>query len=507
MTDLILKLPRFKSLILETCGLGFADTREKALLAALERRMADCGISAPDAYYDLIAGDLAELHRLVELLTVNETYFFREPAMLKLVVERLIPERLMEKSTRPLKILSAGCATGEEPYSIAILLRERFGAQSANLFSVSGVDIDAPAIEVAKTGKYGKNSFRGVDTGIISRYFEPCETGRLRIKDTIRNLVTFEVVNLLSGVYPSPMFDTDIVFYRNVSIYFPSPVQRNIFSRLADLLDEGGALLVGASETLQHDIGVLTLVEREELFFYQKLPRFSIAERRSARRHLPDPEKAKPAPLPLPAGGNRIKPRSSVTRPAIETPRVSNRAAAPIALGNDKTVRALFDDALALAANDRLTDALAVLDDLIGLDSAFLKAHILAGSILMNLSRFDAARAACETALSLDSFSLEPYLMLGIIARHRGNDEEAHKRFREAIYLNAACWLAHVHMAEICYARKDWKRARSGYSAALKELESGKLADHGRKYPPLVINAEPFLVLCRHKLSLLKGKG
>lgn len=506
-TDFRSNLYRFKTLILETCGLDFADTREKTLVTALRQRMASSGMDNAELYYASLLRDQAEFQRLVALLTVNETYFFREPAILKLVIEHLIPERLMAKSARPLRILSAGCATGEEPYSIVILLRERFGAQSADLFSVSGIDIDAPAIEVATAGIYGKNSFRGVDAGIIARYFEPCKTGRLKIKDEVRKRVSFEVVNLLSGIYPFPMRETDIIFYRNVSIYFPSPVQRKIFTRLADLLGEGGALLVGAAETLQHDIGVLTLVERDALFFYQKLPGFSIAERRSIRRHPPRGEEAKPVPPPLPAGHGRISPRSTGMQPAAETPRMPNRVASPIGSGGNERVKALFDDAMALAANDRLTDALAVLDTLIGMDASFLKAHVLAGSILLNLSRFDAGRTACETALSLNSFNLEACLMLGIIARHEGNDQEAHKRFREAIYLNAACWLAHVHMAEIAYAGRDWKRARGGYSAALRELETGTLADHGRKYPPLVINAEPFLVLCRHKLSLLKGKG
>jgi chemotaxis protein methyltransferase CheR len=510
VTSDLIDLSRFKSLILDTCGLGFADTREKALAAALRRRMAHSGADDADTYFNLIVRDQAEFHRLVALLTVNETYFFREPSFLKLVLEHLIPEMLVEKSTRPLRLLSAGCATGEEPYSIAIMLRERFGPQSADLFSVSGVDIDAPAIEAAKAGMYGKNSFRGVNNTITARYFDAYESGKFKVKAEIRNLVTFEVVNLLSGLYPTPMLGADIIFYRNVSIYFPSQVQRNIFTRLADLLGEGGCLIVGASETLQHDIGVLTLVEREGLFFYRKLPGFSIEERRSVRRHPGHREEAKPAFPRLPAGNESRERRSRDATPAKGFPPGSNHPAQPVqpnASAGDDNVKVLFDDAMALAANGRLTDALAVLDTLIAFDKAFLKSHVLAGSILLTLSRFDAARAACETALSLDSLSLEACLMLGIIGRHEGNDEEAHKRFREAIYLNASCWLAHVHMAEIAFARKDWKQARSGYSAALKVLESETPEDHGREYPPLVIKAEPFLVICRHKLSLLKGKG
>ncbi|MFH0730177.1 MAG: CheR family methyltransferase [Pseudomonadota bacterium] len=503
----ILDLSRFKSLILNTCGLTFSQTREKTLSEALRQRMTASGTSDPDAYFNLIVRDQAEFDRLVTLLTVNETYFFREPSYLNLVVDRLIPELLAISPSRPPRLLSAGCATGEEPYSIAIMLRERYGPRSAEIFSVTGVDIDEPAIEVARAGMYGKNSFRGVDASLIARYFEPCESGRWKLKTGIRNSVTFEVVNLMSGLYPASMLGADIIFYRNVSIYFPSPVQRNIFTRLADLLRDGGCLMVGASETLQHDIGVLTLVEQEGLFFYRKLPGFSIEERRSTRRHPPFREETKTAFPRPPVRPMPMERRPGEGSPGRRTSPVPDRPVQPIASGQDETVKALFDDALELAVTDRFTDALSVLDTLIASDSAFLKAHVLSASILLTLSRFEDSRAACETALSLNSFCLEAYLMLGIIERHEGNDDEAHKRFREAIYLSPSCWLAHVHMAELAFARKDWKPARSGYSAALKVLESGSLADHGREYPPLIIKAEPFLVICRHKLTLLKGKG
>lgn len=504
-----LDLARFKSFILSSCGLSFEESREKALAAALRRRMVSISIDDPEAYYRLITREQAELDRLVALLTVNETYFFREPIFLRLATDRLIPEFLGEKKTGPVKILSAGCATGEEPYSLAILLRERFGMQSTDLFLVSGVDIDGPAIEVAKAGVYRKNSFRGVDEVLLNRYFEPYGSGNWKIKDEIRTAVTFEVVNLLSGLFSDALRDLDIIFYRNVSIYFPSPVQRSIFSRLANLLREGGALIVGASETLQHDIGILTLVEQDGLFFYRKLPGFSIEERRGLRRHVPPIKEKKQVSSPVtsenrPSRSGRNK-RAAIHKP----PTVSTRpvSATPMNGADDRNVKSLFDDAMALAAEERFTNALSVLDTLFAVDKNFLKAQVLSAGIHLTLSQFDEARLACETAISIDPLNLEACLMLGIIERHEGHDEEAHRRFRQAIYLNPSCWLAQVHMAEIAYARKDWKLARGGYSVALKVLESGSIEDHGREFSPLVIKAEPFLVICRHKLSLLKEKG
>jgi chemotaxis protein methyltransferase CheR len=93
--------------------------------------------------------------------------------------------------------------------------------------------------------------------------------------------------------------------------------------------------------------------------------------------------------------------------------------------------------------------------------------------------------------------------MLGIIARQQGSNDDALKRFREAIYLNASCWLAHFYSAEIIYTQQDEKRARGAYEAALRILEKGSLQQHGQDFFPLSFNAEQFIVICRHKLSLL----
>ena len=168
--------------------------------------------------------------------------------------------------------MSAGCSTGEEPYSIAIMLRERFGAESERLFAITGVDIDSTVIATAQQGVYGKGSFRGMDQSLLERYFEPRDSGRFQVRESIRKQVEFEVVNLLGASYPQRMQLPDIILYRNVSIYFPGQVQREIFGRLAELLADGGCLLVGASETFHHDIGILSLVKQDSLFFYRKTP-------------------------------------------------------------------------------------------------------------------------------------------------------------------------------------------------------------------------------------------
>ena len=420
-------LTRFKDLLLRTCGHSFENEREQALSAAVCRRMMACSVDDHDAYFFMLLTDAEELLRLTELLTVNETYFFREPGHLNLIVNKLLPQLVDARQRRPVRILSAGCSTGEEPYSIAILLRERFGAESGRLFSIMGVDIDSTVIAGAREGIYGNASFRGIDRRLFERYFEPCGSGKFRVEQGIRKLVEFEVVNLLGTSYPQRMLSPDLILYRNVSIYFPGQVQREIFARLAELLAEGGSLMVGAAETMHHDIGILSLVKLDSLFYYHNPPVLVFEERRKSSRTLSVPERGGYQPKSPPhAAGTGVVP---LLKQAGHSE--NHRKRSHVAVEAD--VRKRFDEAIELARSNQHEKALTVLDAIIELDGSFGKAHCLKGSLLLNAMRFNDACKVSEAILERDPLCLEAYLMLGMIARQNGDDEGAFRRFRDAI--------------------------------------------------------------------------
>jgi len=501
------ELARCKELLLNVCGFRFGQEREKFLRTALNKRMLQQGIATLHAYNKLLTHNIDEFQSLVELLTVNETYFMREPEHLKLMIERLVPELLAASGKRRLKIVSAGCSSGAEPYSVAILLRERFGEKSGDLFSITGVDIDASVISHARQGVYGKGFFRGVDPTVVARYFTSGDFGEMRLKDNIRKQVSFDVVNLLSGIFPPAMQQADIILYRNVSIYFPEQVQRVIFAKLADLLVDGGYLIVGATETIHHDVGILTLVELDGLFVYQKLPGFTVQERRHTRRY----ERAVSVDLPSASTQSLSK---SWKRPVTRPPEVASPAAAAAkkALSSKAAVpandiKSVFDEALQLAADGKVVDALERLSLVSNQDQTFVKAHTLAASLHIQSAHYGEARSAAKKALQCDPLCSDVVLMLGIIELHEGDTDAAYLRFREAKYLNPDCWLAYIHLAEIDFAREERQRSRSGYAAALLLLEKGTLLERGQDFFPLTINAEQFLLLCRHKMALLKKQG
>lgn len=486
----------FKELLRRTCGFSFSQDREKSLVASLKKRMASRGIQTADSYYGLLLADQDELKLLVELLTVNETYFLREPEHLNLMVDRLVPELLDRRRCGPVRILSAGCSTGEEAYSVAMLLRDRYGEESGRLFSIVGVDIDTNTIAAARSGVYGKPSFRGMDEAMMARHFEPMGASEYRIHSTIRRQVRFEVLNLLGNFNAIGIGCVDIILYRNVSIYFSPDVQKKIFSALASLLNDGGILIVGATETLHHDLGILTLVERNGLFYYSKPSTQFFGERRSTKRHEPASSFSRPEGLEKTISVSSSK---ALTR--------HHPAAADTVVPAEKPPcdpKELFDRALELARSNRHEEALALLEAAIAVDHHFVKAHLLKASLLLDSASYGMAKATSETACALDPLCREAYLILGIVARHNGDDNDAFRRFREALYLDPVCWLAHFYTAEILYARQEYKRARNSYEKATEILEKGSLAEAEKAFFPLSFNAQQFITICRHKLSLLK---
>lgn len=484
VSDLLLE--SFKNLILENYGLSFEKDRVQALRSGLINRLIHRNIESVMEYHDILRCDPEEMQSLVELLTVNETYFFRESEYLELMMRRLIPEITGERPECQIKIVSAGCSTGEEPYSIAMLLHDLYGAEGIKRFDVIGVDIDGAVISKAIKGLYGKYSFRGMDPAYLKKYFEPAEAGTFYVKKAIRSVVSFQTVNLCSKIYPEVILHADIIFYRNVSIYFPAHVQEEIFRRLADCLNTGGYLIVSATETMHHNLGILSLLEMDGLFVYRKLPGTLSGDRRHHRREKPEADR------PLMTQKTRLSAPSEIAEKSNKPPT------------RGKKTNELFDDALEHVRAERPDLALPILDELISQDKGFVNAHALKASLLINAHSLEEAQSACYEALKHDSYCLAAYLMLGVIAHQKGQNETGVKHFRKAVFIDSSCWPAHFYLAEINHLMGEKKRALAGYQTAFEILGKGPLPEQGTKYFPLIFNAQQFLTVCLHKIGILK---
>ncbi len=193
-----------------------------------------------------------ELSVVIDTLTTNETYFFREPYQLKAFSEEILPEIKARKENntkdKNLYIWSAGCSTGEEPYTIAMLILESGQFRDWNV-EIFGNDISQRVLQVARKGIYTQSSFRGMDDRLINKYFERLD-GKYKIKDEVKNLTRFGYLNLMDRGRMSLLRNMDTIFCRNVLIYFDPESKKKVIQNFYEKMDDGSYLLLGHAESM-----------------------------------------------------------------------------------------------------------------------------------------------------------------------------------------------------------------------------------------------------------------
>ncbi len=255
-------------------GIYFDDDSKYLLEKRLARRIVSLKLSTFREYYHYLKYNRnkdQELMDIMDILTTNETYFFRESFQLKAFTDEIIPELVKLKSARnnrTLRIWSAGCSTGEEPYTIAMLLCDIPELHGYKI-EIVGTDISQRVLQQARRGIYGKSSFRATEEAYISRFFQEQEDG-WRVNDRIRELVTISHLNLFDTHRMVMLGKMDLIFCRNVIIYFDLDAKKRVVESFHSSLYDGGFLLLGHSESLMNVSTMFTLRHFKNDMIYQK---------------------------------------------------------------------------------------------------------------------------------------------------------------------------------------------------------------------------------------------
>ncbi|WP_305043904.1 CheR family methyltransferase [Geoalkalibacter sp.] len=243
-----------RELIYQHCGLHFSEDNKYLLEKRLSKQVRLHNFKNFKDYYYLLRYSKTrdqELAQAVDLLTTNETYFFREESQLRTFIKEIVPEikaRREKEGSRKLRVWSAGCSTGEEPYTLAMLLLqcpELCGWQ----LEIIGTDISQRVLQVARKGVYGSSSFRATDAKYIRQYFEEVE-GKYRIVDDVRRMVSISHLNLFEDARVALLGQMDAIFCRNVIIYFDLEAKKKVVENFFQRLHPEGFLLLGHSESL-----------------------------------------------------------------------------------------------------------------------------------------------------------------------------------------------------------------------------------------------------------------
>jgi chemotaxis protein methyltransferase CheR len=424
---------RLSELVAERIGLHFPNERLADLQRGLAGAAAEFGFDEVAKCADWLLGaplTRTQLQVLASHLTIGETYFFRDKKTFDVLASRVLPDLIHARRGREqrLRLWSAACCSGEEAYSLAILLHQLLPDLANWQVTILATDINARFLRKAVEGSYGEWSFRDAPSGFKERYFHPAGSRQYVIRPDIKKLVTFEHLNLVEDAYPSLATGTnaiDVIFCRNVLMYFTPAQTRKVIGNLYRALMDGGWLAVSPSEASQALFTQFVALNCPGVILYQKS---------EARPRLDAP----PALLPEMPLAAESRPASFVQAASLHEHGRSVEAAdalLPSFAGHQPDPRAFSVVARALANQGRLTEALACCDRWIAADKMDAAGHYLRAVVLLELGHQDDARGALQRVLYLEPTFVLAHFALGSLARSRDRHDEADRHFANTLDL------------------------------------------------------------------------
>jgi chemotaxis protein methyltransferase CheR len=468
---------RYRAIVRQRAGIEIPDARkldlEKGIAAALEASRA----TSVDALYDLLAEKgtrgAAAFEAMVPAITINETHFFRNRPQMKALETEILPQLIeARRHTRKLRIWSAACSSGEEPYSLAILIDRLLPDHDKWDVLVHGTDIDHLALQKAHTGLYGNWSFREVPQDVKDNYFTRVDEHRFELAPKIRRMVKFSRLNLVDDPYPSPETVTDrmdLVVCRNVLIYFKDETIQRIVDRFHESLVEGGWLVVGPAEPSQ------------EIFHRYQVTNYpgTIVYRRSrgAQQGKPTPVVVPPAPVASASPPSALR-RPPVAKPAARVePLAKLRTLRPVGGKQSAGLPTAgpADEAFKLFQSGHSGEAINQLEQLAAEKPNDYRAPYLLAKIFASKVRFAEAERWVDVALGNRELAAEAHYLRGIVLQEQGRVDEALDAFRRSVFLDQGFVLGHFAAAGLFGRTGQTGRAKKSL-ATVAELLAGRPA-------------------------------
>lgn len=405
----------FEHLLKQTMGLDAASVGPSAIAYAVQVRMSACDLNDMPAYLELVQASATELQALIEAVVVPETWFFRDREAFSTLARMAFEDWLRTHTQGVMRVLSLPCSSGEEPYSMAMALLD--AGFPASRFQIDAMDISARALTHARRAVYGKNSFRGDNLDFRDRYFEATAHGH-RLSDAVRRQVHFRHANLFVSNFLPDTEIYDMIFCRNLLIYFDRVTQDAAVHVLQRLLKATGVLFVGPSETglmLSHD------------FVSAKVPlAFAFRNIDAAARAT-------------------VRTSAAPVLPAIRAS-ISPSTAAPKSSSQQHP--------------QSLSKPVAASRPVVAQTPANLDAGMAEASALADQGRLVEAARSCEAHMRRQGPSPQAFYLLGLIRDASGDLPEAVQHYRKALYLDANHIESLSHLAFLLERQGDAKGAQ-----------------------------------------------
>lgn len=412
--------PRLKALVIEVTGMAFYADKDADLAQIVADRLEQCHIGDCAAYLERLQADGEEMDALVAELTIGETYFFRHKEQFDALREIVLPDILARNTpSRRLRIWSAGCATGPEPYSLAILLKREFGAQILGWHvSILGTDINQKFLARARDGRYDQWAFRATPENIRRECFVPVGK-QWQIRPEFKSMVSFQYHNLTRNRFPSitdNIAGFDIIICRNVVIYFSRETVAALVPCFHESLVDGGWLVMGHAEPNMELFRNFRTVNCPGAVLYQ--------------RTSLDGGVVGPNPLPR---GNAVPPPPPVPQRVM-------RQLRPVPV---KTK----------------------------VQTTQVTPELLEVRLLADQGKWDAALRACDMVLGKDSLNWRVHYLRALILDQMGDGGNCETALRRAIYLDRRAVLPHYHLGLFLLRAEETETARRSFRNVLALLE------------------------------------
>jgi len=471
-------LNRAGELVARHMGLHFPRERYEELERGLLAAASELGFQDIESCLEsLVSRSLPrrQVEILASHLTVGETYFFRDEGSFKVIEERILAELITARRGKEqrLRIWSAACCTGEEPYSIAISLHKMIPDLQDWNVTILATDINPVFLKKALDGIYGQWSFRDTPGAIKERYFTRKKDGRYEVLPQIKKLVTFAYLNLVEDIYPSLINNTnamDVIFCRNVLMYFTPQRACSVINNIRHSLVDGGWLLVSATETSPVYYHLYTAVSYPGVTLYRK-----DGKRPASTEIPPYVQMNRDWSSTMPAAGAADQPVAEADLTYIL--QREDEPAPPLTLEGDRPAAlpiTASDEALALFQRGQYADAIDRLLDLLPVNRASSADLSLLARAHANLGQLCDALEWCKKAIAADRLNAGLYYLQATIQQEQGEMEAASASLKQALYLDQDFVPAHFALGNLSMRRGKSKESIKHFENAAFLLKKYK---------------------------------
>ncbi|MDD3626915.1 MAG: tetratricopeptide repeat protein [bacterium] len=448
-----------KNFISMRTGIKFNDDKTNSLKELIKKRLEYHKNKVLPENYRLMLIDKStdEYRQLLNRLTNHETYFFRNKTHFQGLKDFIIPQIIKrKKAEEEIIIWSAGSATGEEPYSLAMYLKEYFYDNNLARFKIFGTDISNEAVEKSMIGIFSRRSFRDPSNQIfMDKYF--IQDGEFfKIKNDIKNMVIFQTSNLMDGEYP--LADTskkiDLILCRNVFIYFDHDSIRRVTDKFYNILHDDGFLIVGHSEAINQITDKFQPMILGDTFVFQKT-----ITKKSTDSFLKQLE-VRP-----------LSPEIVLKSKELDREKEKIKESRELRVGLQIEDR-LFEEALEDFNYEHFNKALEKVEGLLKINPKNEYGIILKANILANERKYDWSERLCKEVLEINPINEEAYFLLGIICIEKEDFTSAIKYFKQVLFLNPNCGYGYFELAFSFQQLRLYSESLTNYQNAITVLKS-----------------------------------